>query len=659
MKLIPKIIIFCYLLLLFFTPLIFTSFNSELFELPKMYFVLILTIIIFSLHLVNHLTNHVPLFRRSFLDFPLVLFLIFQTISTIISVDPHTSLFGYYSRMNGGLLSTISYLILYWVLNVYITDSLKDKLISASLLSGLLVSIYGILEHFGIDKHLWVQDVQNRVFSTLGQPNWLAAYLCILLPFAIGKFLSAKNLISKSGFLFLVSSFYVCLLFTKSKSGILAAIVTITLFLIIYSLKTKKFILPITVYGLLITMLLMVNNPIKDRIFPSSTKPTAVSSPMDADTNVTSSENIRKIVWQGALDLWKRFPLLGTGVETFAYSYYWTRPSSHNLTSEWDFLYNKAHNEYLNYLSTTGAIGLFTYLLIIFVVLKKLIIKDLTIFSSFIAILITNFAGFSVVTSSIFFFLLPVFIETKPKIIIQKLKTKNNFFTIPLIIIVLVSGLYCLNFVITSYLADVAYAQSENVNTDQKPEVAYDYISAAIKLRPSEPLYQSKLSIIAAKMAAADLQQKDEYIKTAIQASDKSVSISPANVNFWKERAQMFIYLSTVDTKYFPDSIEALLNGSRLAPTDAKFFYLLGRFYLTAGKTPEALFYFQKAIDLKPNYDHAFFDMGKIYFDQKDYQKAKELFEMTIKIAPKNTAAQDYLNRIKSPSSLPTPSSLP
>ena len=160
-------------------------------------------------------------------------------------------------------------------------------------------------------------------------------------------------------------------------------------------------------------------------------------------------------------------------------------------------------------------------------------------------------------------------------------------------------------------------------------------------------------------MAAADLQQKDEYIKTAIQASDKSISISPANVNFWKERAQMLIYLSTIDTKYFPDSIEALLNGSRLAPTDAKIFYLLGRFYLTADKTKEALFYFQKAIDLKPNYDYAFFDMGKIYFDQKDYQKAKKLFEMTIKIAPKNTAAQDYLNRIKSPSSPPTPSSLP
>ena len=37
----------------------------------------------------------------------------------------------------------------------------------------------------------------------------------------------------------------------------------------------------------------------------------------------------------------------------------------HNLTSEWDFLYNKAHNEYLNYLATTGLFGLGSYLLFI------------------------------------------------------------------------------------------------------------------------------------------------------------------------------------------------------------------------------------------------------------------------------------------------------
>ena len=82
----------------------------------------------------------------------------------------------------------------------------------------------------------------------------------------------------------------------------------------------------------------------------------------------TESGEIRKYVWQGAFNAWKSTPktmLIGTGTETFAFAFYQFRPVGHNLTSEWDFLYNKAHNEYLNYLATTGIFGLGSYLLFI------------------------------------------------------------------------------------------------------------------------------------------------------------------------------------------------------------------------------------------------------------------------------------------------------
>ena len=103
----------------------------------------------------------------------------------------------------------------------------------------------------------------------------------------------------------------------------------------------------------------------------------------------TDSGQIRLYVWQGALDIWKAYPLFGTGVETFAFAYYQFRPAEHNLTSEWDYLYNKAHNEYLNYLATTGALGLGSYLLFIgvfiFITLRYLLhplVKKLTPFFS-------------------------------------------------------------------------------------------------------------------------------------------------------------------------------------------------------------------------------------------------------------------------------------
>ena len=93
-----------------------------------------------------------------------------------------------------------------------------------------------------------------------------------------------------------------------------------------------------------------------------SNSPTPVPSP---NSGGTESANIRMNVWSGAINAWRANPIFGTGVETFAFAYYKYKPVGQNLTSEWNFLYNKAHNEYLNYLATTGLFGLGSYLLMI------------------------------------------------------------------------------------------------------------------------------------------------------------------------------------------------------------------------------------------------------------------------------------------------------
>ncbi len=94
-------------------------------------------------------------------------------------------------------------------------------------------------------------------------------------------------------------------------------------------------------------------------------RPTSPAAVTQLEAGGTESGQIRLIVWRGALEVFKHNPWIGSGVETFAYSYYGFRPVEHNLVSEWDFLYNKAHNEFLNYLATTGAIGLVAYILMI------------------------------------------------------------------------------------------------------------------------------------------------------------------------------------------------------------------------------------------------------------------------------------------------------
>lgn len=613
-------------LLFFITPLLFSSSNSELFELPKTYFVYVITILMVFFHFRNFLSGKKPLYFKSILTFPLILFFVSQTVSTIFSIDSHTSFFGYYSRLNGGLLSLIAYILLALIIPLYF----DARYLISILISGLIVAFYGILQHFGIDKNMWVQDVQSRVFSTLGQPNWLAAYLCILLPFTINGFLNTKNLFDKSFFLLLTSSFYLSLLFTKSKSGLIAALISLGIYFI-FHLKNN---LTYFVISLLILLSITINNPIKDKIIPVPILNT--SFVIDNSLNITPSEDIRKIVWQGSLKLWQQYPLFGTGPETFGYAYYWTRPASHNLTSEWDFLYNKAHNEYLNYLASSGLFGFVSYLvLIIYSLIAIIRSKNIAILAAYISILITNFFGFSVVVTSIFFFLLPQLSQPNDQVSLPKKFPK---------IIILGISIFLISKVLAFFIADLAYAQSENQENKTNYLSALDFIKISVNLRHNEPVYLIKQGEITAKLALT--QKSKDYANLSISSTEKALKISPYNLNFWKQRAQIYYYLSGLDTQYYLVALESLHQAAKLAPTDAKTFYMLGEFYKNIKEIDTAQIYYQKALDLKPNYDHAAFALGEIYLGQKKKDEAKKMFQLVLSIAPKNQDAIKYLQSL-------------
>lgn len=641
MKTLTKTIKSLYLSLFFFTPLIFNFSNSELFELPKMYFVYSLTIIIVTLHLINWVKKNTPLFRHSILDIPLLLFLISQTISTFISIDINTSIFGYYSRLNGGLLSIISFIFLYWILVIYINKDFKREIINTLLFSGLLVSLFAIAQHFGIDKNIWLQDVQSRVFSTLGQPNWLAAYLVILLPLSLSKFLKSKIKKHRFYFFLITITFYLSLLFTKSKSGLIASIFSLIIFFFFYLIRDKsqfknklKKILPILF--IIIFSSLLIKNPIKDKLFPKTLPLEMVTT--NQTLNITPSENIRKIVWQGSLDLWRQYPLFGTGTETFAYSYYWTRPASHNLTSEWDFLYNKAHNEYLNFLATTGTIGLITYLtLVTFILIKTF--PNKAIFTAIIAFLVSNIAGFSVVITSLLFFTLPALTldQTKRK---NKLK-KTKKYLIPIFILL---SFLLLQKNINFFIADLYFSKAEKLDNAKDYHSAYQLIEQSLSLRPDQENYLAKSASLASKLRITTKEEK--YLNIAIENIDKALKKSPANIGFWKEKAQIYYYLSSLDNQYFQSAINSLIQVQRLAPTDAKNLYTIAQFLESAQLIDEAIPYYQQAIQLKENYDHAYFALGKIYFSKKEYTLAKENLNLNLKYAPNNIAAQEILNQI-------------
>ncbi len=651
-------------LLFFLTPLLLSPKSFEVFELPKMLFVYLLTTLIVSTWIIRSIKEQRLIFQKTFLDLPLLLFLTSQLASTFISTDRHTSIFGYYSRLNGGLLSTLCYSLLYWALTSNFSLEKRKKIILIpSLTSGFLISIYAILEHFGIDKDVWIQDVQNRVFSTLGQPNWLAAYLSVLIPFTLFPLL--RSLEKKENqkiilYITLLTSYTLALLFTKSKSGFLASLFSLSLLFFFKLLKTiqkktlKKGFLPLLAIPItFLTIFLLIGTPYTPSLkefLKKSPPPEIQTQPGEMPLNITSSQDIRLIVWKGALNLWKKYPLFGTGTETFAYSYYWVRPQEHNLTSEWDFLYNKAHNEYLNFLATTGTLGLLTYLLLPFAVIIKIIkkpsLENLSLLAAYAGILITNFFGFSVVTISLFFFLLPALItKEKPKDQFSPSLESNIKKDILTFLTIFIALRISLN-VISYYQADLNYQESRNLRQMGQSQKAQEKIEKAIHLFPSEPNYYSESSLIYSQLALSETENQVYYIQKAIIASDQSVKISPTHPNLLKTRASLLYTLSTISPQYIDQLITTMEITSQLAPTDAKTFYNLALTYQLNGDVKKAKETFLKTIDLKKNYDQAHFSLAQLYEIEKDLENAKYHYQEALNINPQNQKAKEKLETL-------------
>ena len=677
MKTYQKIIFWQFSLLLFLVPLILWPFTSEVFEFNKMVLVYILTSLIAGTWFTGMILEKKIIFRRTILDIPFLVFIGSQFISTILSIDPLTSWLGYYSRFNGGLVSVICYALLYWAFVSNIDAKRSMKLLYVTLGSAVLVSIYGVLEHFGIDKNIWVQDVQSRVFSTLGQPNWLAAWLIALTPITWYLILDAGfNPKNYKFWIYLALSvlFFWTTIFTKSRSGYLGFAAAFLVFWCLTAWQksgnVKKLIVPFIITGVSILAVILISGTeltpsIGSLIHKSkntTVTQTTTSGETSLDTGGTESSAIRKIVWKGAIQIWQHYPIFGTGVETFAFSYFKYRPAEHNLTSEWDFIYNKAHNEYLNFLANSGTVGLLSYLTLVgfsiyifFKNRKNLLVVSLL--AGYVSLLVTDFFGFSVVPTQLEFFLFPaiaLIIEIQEEKVKERENPANGLQK-TVIALVLIFIFYLVFIICQYWYADTLYATGYAYDhlSSPRPDVATTYLGRAIALEPYQPLYYSELANAYAELSLAFNQQKDatntqKFAELAVSESDKTNTLAPNNFIFKMSRFGVFVMLSTVNPNYLLNAQASLIDAINEAPTYAKLYYNLGLTYDRTNQIDLSIQTLQKAVELKADYKDARLALAILLVSEKRNAEAKtQLTYILTNIDPNDSLTKQTLAGIK------------
>ncbi|KKU31649.1 MAG: O-antigen polymerase [candidate division WWE3 bacterium GW2011_GWA1_46_21] len=394
--------------LVFVTPLVFTTYTYESFEFPKMILVYIVGATVVCAWIVD---GRDGAWRDgAAISLTVKAFLLAYTISTIFSMHFYTSLWGYYTRFNGGLLSILIFIGIYAATKKLAADAKINGAFITNLLKLAALTIIPI----GIYA-LWSTKTATRVYSTFGQPNWLAAYISMLIPISLYFLFSTKQKLWAA--IYLVA--FPALWFAYSLSGLLGLAAGLAAFVYLnfnlIKIKANAAMLAfLIIYSVSVALAFpgIFKGKVGDAIIDATKLISTVTYAAQKSYSVSDPGAIRDGLWEGTVKLITASPknfLIGTGPETFAYAFPPFRPPKLNFTSEWEFVFNKPHNYYLEIFANLGLLGLIPYLLILAKTIKA---KDKIATPALIALYVTNGFGWPTVATSLLFWILLAKSET-------------------------------------------------------------------------------------------------------------------------------------------------------------------------------------------------------------------------------------------------------
>ncbi len=184
---------------LILAPLFFDVYSSRVFEPDKITLVRSLALMMIGAWLIKQIEAGIG--RSSFaeslrafwhatpLTIPTFVIIVSYSLSTILSVVPTTSLGGSYQRLQG-TYTTFSYITIFLVAaSALRTRAQLDRAINTAIVTSLPIALYGILQHYRADPLPWGGDTTDRVASNMGNSIFVAAYLIMIVPLTLARWI--------------------------------------------------------------------------------------------------------------------------------------------------------------------------------------------------------------------------------------------------------------------------------------------------------------------------------------------------------------------------------------------------------------------------------------------------------------------------------------
>jgi O-antigen ligase len=297
-------------------------------------------------------------------DIPVLVFVVLNLLAWVRSADPSHSLLGERLQYQG-LATVLAYVGSYWLARTCLRGERELLLLcGATVLGGTLVALYGLMQGAGLDPIAWRNTPGDRVFSSIGQPNALAAYL-ILPIFTSGALLAQSHAVQRAMLCLCFALMLIVLALTLSRGGY-AGIMAGTILVAAFSAKrvrvsSRTALLAASSGSTICAVVFLIV-----LVAPARAKATEVWNRAASSGDLNEpSVRLHLDLWAVAARIAWDDPLLGTGQETFPQLF--PRYRDVVLTPEHaralsSYRPESPHNVYLAIAAGTGIPALLAYL---------------------------------------------------------------------------------------------------------------------------------------------------------------------------------------------------------------------------------------------------------------------------------------------------------
>lgn len=370
----------CLLSLIFFLPLLSPNLGLGYEQIKVFFFIALTTLAGFIWILRAQFKKEKINFFQSLLSGHIIIFLQILLVTSLVGVNPVLSLLGQPPYYQGWLI--YAYLGLFALLVAYAKISLLSwaKVLT---LSSLMVSGLAIWDW--ISRHLFSQEVASyagRVVGSFGQPNFLAGFLLLILPFSFFLFLKERRNWRRVGLIGIIGAI----------GGVIVSESRTTIFLLflalVWAVLSKYFkgrwvwaILPLVISALLVSSLYFSARFSTGVAWQEIIEPLSLQNM--ASANPSDPVEKRFYIWPIAWKLIEQRPFLGSGLDTvdLRFAEYWrvnyhflfeanNRPSAVLIRLK-DLGISQTHNYSLDLMVFSGIAGFLSWGILVVLLLKK------------------------------------------------------------------------------------------------------------------------------------------------------------------------------------------------------------------------------------------------------------------------------------------------